>query len=76
MNNASSNLASSQQGQLVSREQRERLNSQRGHVLWLTGLSGAGKSTLAYALEAQLYDLGGAAWCSMEITCEGAYALT
>ncbi|MDZ7890084.1 MAG: adenylyl-sulfate kinase [Pseudomonas sp.] len=58
MNNASSNQSSSQQGQLVSREQRERLNSQRGHVLWLTGLSGAGKSTLAYALEAQLYDLG------------------
>jgi adenylyl-sulfate kinase len=43
---------------LVSREQRESLNAQRGQVLWLTGLSGAGKSTLAYALEARLYHLG------------------
>lgn len=43
---------------LISREQRESLNAQRGQVLWLTGLSGAGKSTLAYALEARLYQLG------------------
>lgn len=46
------------QKELVSRDQRESLNGQRGQVLWLTGLSGAGKSTLAYALEARLYQLG------------------
>lgn len=34
---------------------RERRNSHRGGVLWLTGLSGAGKTTLAFALEERLF---------------------
>ena len=35
----------------VSRGERESLLSQRGAVLWFTGLSGSGKSTVAHTLE-------------------------
>ena len=37
---------------------RDAFNSQRGRVVWLTGLSGAGKSTLATALAAALHAQG------------------
>jgi bifunctional enzyme CysN/CysC len=42
----------------VNRAQRERLNGQRGKVIWFTGLSGSGKSTLANALEVALHAQG------------------
>lgn len=42
----------------LSRSDREKLKSQKGIVVWLTGLSGAGKSTLANALENKLHSLG------------------
>lgn len=42
----------------ISRQDRERLNGQKGKVIWLTGLSGAGKSTLANALDEALYRQG------------------
>lgn len=44
---------------LVSRSQREQLNSHRSAILWFTGLSGAGKSTLAHAVERALHEQGG-----------------
>lgn len=44
---------------LVSRTQREQLNSHKSAILWFTGLSGAGKSTLAHAVEKELHDRGG-----------------
>ena len=40
----------------ISSEQREELLSQKGIVLWLTGLSGSGKSTIARKLEEELYN--------------------
>ena len=42
----------------VSRERRERVNGQKGMVLWFTGLSGSGKSTIANALDDELNKLG------------------
>lgn len=42
----------------VSAEEREHLLSQRGCVLWFTGLSGSGKSTVARALEKALVEQG------------------
>jgi bifunctional enzyme CysN/CysC len=42
----------------ITRQDREKLNGQRGKVIWLTGLSGAGKSTLANALEVALHKRG------------------
>ena len=42
----------------ISRADREKLKSQKGTVIWLTGLSGAGKTTLANALENKLHSLG------------------
>ena len=42
----------------ISREDRERQNGHKGHVLWFTGLSGSGKSTLASAIERELYQQG------------------
>lgn len=42
----------------VTQAQRQALASQRGCVVWLTGLSGSGKSTIAYALEQRLITLG------------------
>ncbi|MFC2114016.1 adenylyl-sulfate kinase [Bacteroidota bacterium] len=45
-------------GQIVSREEKEKLLEQRGMVFWFTGLSGSGKSTLAKGLERKLYHRG------------------
>ena len=42
----------------VSRERREKVNGQKGMVLWFTGLSGSGKSTIANALDDELNKLG------------------
>ncbi|WP_122315474.1 adenylyl-sulfate kinase [Pseudomonas cichorii] len=42
----------------VTRQDRERLNSHKGQVIWFTGLSGSGKSTLANALEQTLHAQG------------------
>ena len=38
----------------LRQEEREKLLSSRGVVIWLTGLSGSGKSTIGRALEARL----------------------
>ena len=42
----------------VSKEDRERQNGHKGHVLWFTGLSGSGKSTVASAVERELHEKG------------------
>lgn len=42
----------------ITRENRERLLSQRSMVLWFTGLSASGKSTIAHAVEERLHSLG------------------
>ena len=42
----------------INREDRERMNTQRGACVWFTGLSGSGKSTLAIAVEEKLYEQG------------------
>ena len=42
----------------LGREERERLISSKGVVIWLTGLSGSGKSTIGRALEANLVRQG------------------
>jgi adenylylsulfate kinase len=42
----------------VERTDRERLLSQKGVTLWLTGLSGSGKSSIAVATEAALFARG------------------
>ena len=42
----------------LSKEDRERQNGHKGHVLWFTGLSGSGKSTLASAVERELHQRG------------------
>ncbi|PLR14812.1 adenylyl-sulfate kinase [Caulobacter flavus] len=42
----------------VSKASRAALKSQRGRVIWLTGLSGAGKSTIANLVEKRLHALG------------------
>lgn len=43
---------------LLQRADKEHLLSQKGVVLWFTGLSGAGKSTIAEALERELFAQG------------------
>lgn len=43
---------------LVSREEREKRNKNKGVILWYTGLSGCGKSTIANAVEKRLFDSG------------------
>lgn len=43
---------------MISREDKEKLLSQKGHVFWFTGLSGSGKSTLALKVEQTLYASG------------------
>ncbi len=43
------------QEQIVSRQDRERLNGHGSVVLWFTGLSGSGKSTVAHAVEERLH---------------------
>ena len=42
----------------VTRERREKVNGQKGMVLWFTGLSGSGKSTIANAIDDELNKLG------------------
>jgi len=42
----------------ISKEDRERQNGHKGHVLWFTGLSGSGKSTVASAVESELHQQG------------------
>ncbi|WP_395443173.1 sulfate adenylyltransferase subunit CysN [Caulobacter sp. UC70_42] len=42
----------------VTKASRAALKSQRGQVVWLTGLSGAGKSTIANLVEKRLHALG------------------
>ena len=42
----------------VSREEKERLNGNKGCVLWFTGLSGSGKSTIANVVDHKLHELG------------------
>ena len=42
----------------VSREEREKLNGNKGCVLWFTGLSGSGKSTVANIVDHKLHELG------------------
>jgi len=44
--------------QLVSREERETLASQRAHAYWMCGLSGSGKSTIAKRVERRLFSDG------------------
>jgi adenylylsulfate kinase len=42
----------------ISREDREKLNRNKGCVVWFTGLSASGKSTIANLLDCQLYEMG------------------
>ena len=42
----------------ISKEDRERQNGHKSHVLWFTGLSGSGKSTVASAVERELHKQG------------------
>jgi adenylylsulfate kinase len=42
----------------ISKEDRERQNGHKSHVLWFTGLSGSGKSTVASAVERELHQQG------------------
>ena len=42
----------------ISKEDRERQNGHKGHVLWFTGLSGSRKSTVASAVERELHHQG------------------
>ena len=42
----------------ITKEDREKLFSQKGVVIWFTGLSGSGKSTLANEVEVALFERG------------------
>ena len=42
----------------VTRADREKVNGNKGCIVWLTGLSGSGKSTVAVALEKALWSRG------------------
>jgi len=42
----------------ITKEDREKLFSQKGVVIWFTGLSGSGKSTLANEVEGALFERG------------------
>ena len=46
----------------ITKAQRGAQKSQRGRVIWLTGLSGSGKSTIANALEQRLFASGAHAY--------------
>ena len=46
----------------INKAQRGAQKSQRGRVIWLTGLSGSGKSTIANALEQRLFASGAHAY--------------
>ncbi len=43
---------------MISRQDKEKLLNQKGHIFWFTGLSGSGKSTLALKIEQTLYASG------------------
>ena len=43
---------------MLARADKEKLLSQRGLMIWFTGLSGSGKSTIAIALERELHRRG------------------
>lgn len=43
---------------VITRNDREDQNGNRGVILWLTGFSGSGKTTLAVALEKALFERG------------------
>jgi adenylylsulfate kinase len=47
----------------VTREEREKLLSQKGVTVWFTGLSACGKSTIAFTLEHALVQRGHLAYC-------------
>jgi len=47
----------------VTREEREKLLSQKGVTIWFTGLSACGKSTIAFTLEHALVQRGHLAYC-------------
>ncbi|MDX1463945.1 MAG: adenylyl-sulfate kinase, partial [Marinirhabdus sp.] len=42
----------------ITKEDRERLNNQRGVCVWFTGLSGSGKSTIANEVQNMLFERG------------------
>ena len=42
----------------ITKQDRERLLSQKGAVIWFTGLSASGKSTIAHAVEEALFERG------------------
>ena len=42
----------------VTRSEKEKLNGNKGCVLWFTGLSGSGKSTVANIVDHKLHELG------------------
>jgi adenylylsulfate kinase len=44
--------------EILQREDKEKLLSQKSRVIWLTGLSGSGKTTLANFLERKLHEKG------------------
>ena len=48
----------SNQPELVSITDKEKLVQQKGVIIWMTGLSGSGKSTLAYSVEKTLFEKG------------------
>ena len=48
----------STENQLISRKEKEKLLSQNGICIWLTGLSGSGKTTIAKHLSKELHEMG------------------
>lgn len=46
----------------ITREDRERMNGQRGVCVWFTGLSGSGKSTIANEVQNMLFERGNRAY--------------
>jgi len=40
---------------LISKEDRQKQNNHKSHLIWFTGLSGSGKSTIANQLEKELF---------------------
>jgi adenylylsulfate kinase len=48
----------STENQLISREEKEKLLSQNGICIWVTGLSGSGKTTIAKYISKELHNKG------------------
>lgn len=46
---------------LISTEERQQRNNQKGATIWITGLHGSGKNNLAYILERRLFEMGATA---------------